>query len=169
MDKRLTRFLVSIVLISALSFSFLSAADTDPWYVGKRIASFSNSGLQNVKESVVLDIQYKYLGKPFSDELFNELQGELYGLEHFLYFLADARRTGEGDNELQIAMTFYELPYIKTTTIEGNQGIKTKDITEVLLAKEGLFIDEQNIELSKQKILALYQEKGYADAQVESE
>ncbi|HAP56857.1 MAG TPA: outer membrane protein assembly factor BamA, partial [Sphaerochaeta sp.] len=169
MDKRLTRFLVSIVLISALSFSFLSAADTDPWYVGKRIASFSNSGLQNVKESVVLDIQYKYLGKPFSNKLFNELQGELYGLEHFLYFLADARRTGEGDNELHIAMTFYELPYIKTTTIEGNQGIKTKDITEVLLAKEGLFIDEQNIELSKQKILALYQEKGYADAQVESE
>jgi len=169
MDKRLTRFLVSIVLISALSFSFLSAADTDPWYVGKQIASFSNSGLQNVKESVVLDIQYKYLGKPFSDELFNELQGELYGLEHFLYFLADAQRTGEGDNELQIAMTFYELPYIKTTTIEGNQGIKTKDITEVLLAREWLFIDEQNIELSKQKILALYQEKGYADAQVESE
>jgi len=169
MDKRHTRFLVGIVLILALSFSFLSAADTDPWYVGKRIASFSNSGLQNVKESVVLDIQYDYLGKTFTDQLFNELQGELYGLEYFLYFIADAQRTGEGNNELQIAMTFYELPYIKTATVQGNQGIKTKDITEVLIAKEGFFLDEQNIELSKQKILTLYQEKGYADATIDSE
>lgn len=169
MDKRLTRFLVGIALILTLSCSLLAAAATDPWYVGKRIASFSNSGLQNVKENVVLDIQYAYIGKTFSDELFNQLQGELYALEHFLYFLAEAQRTGEGDNELQIAMTFYELPYIRTATVEGNQGIKTKDITEILSAKEGSFLDEQFIEASKQKIIALYQEKGYADSKVESE
>ena len=63
MDKRLTRFLVSIVLISALSLSFLSAADTDPWYVGKRIASFSNSGLQKCEGKRCLGHSVQVLGK----------------------------------------------------------------------------------------------------------
>ena len=101
--------------------------------------------------------------------MFNELQGELYGLENFLYFLAEAQRTGEGGNDLEIAMSFYELPFIKSVTILGNEGIKAKDITEKLLAKEGTFLDDQSIELSKLAVLELYQEKGYADAAIESE
>ena len=137
MDKRLVRAFACITLILFFSLSFLSAADADPWYLGKRIASFTNTGLQNVPESKILDIQYKYVGKNFTDALFNELQGELYGLENFLYFLAEAQRTGEGGNELQIAMSFYELPFIKSVTILGNEGIKVRDITEKLLAKEG--------------------------------
>ncbi|MGE4583308.1 MAG: outer membrane protein assembly factor BamA [Sphaerochaeta sp.] len=169
MDKRLLRRLGMAALILLFATLSLSAAETDPWYIGKRIASFTNTGLQNVPETTVLDIQYKYVGKPFTDELFNQLQGELYGLEDFSYFLAEAKRAGEGNNELEIAMTFYELPFIKTVSITGNDGIKTKDIEGVLVAKQGSFLNDQNIELSKQKILSLYKEKGYADASVESE
>ncbi len=168
MDKRLFRAFACITLILFFSLSFLSAADSDPWYLGKRIASFTNSGLLNVPENTVLDIQYKYVGKNFTDELFNELQGELYGLEYFSYFLAEAQRTGEGGNDLQIAMSFYELPYVESITVSGNEGIKLKDITEKLTAKEGTFLDDQNIELSKMAVIELYKEKGYADASIES-
>ena len=162
MDKRLVRAFACITLILIFSLSFLSAAESDPWYLGKRIASFTNTGLQNVPENTVLDIQFKYAGKNFTDELFNELQGELYGLEYFSYFLAEAQRTGEGGNELQIDMSFYEMNYIKSVVVTGNDGIKLKDITEKLIAKEGTFLDDQNIELSKMAVLELYKEKGYA-------
>ncbi|MGE4453182.1 MAG: outer membrane protein assembly factor BamA [Sphaerochaeta sp.] len=136
--------------------------------MGKRIASFTNTGLQNVDENEILDIQYEYIDEPFSDELFNELQGKLYALDYFLYFLSEAQRTGEGNNELEIAMEFYELPYINQVTIEGNTGIKTKDITEVLLSGEGSFLQDQNIVLSQTEIKKLYEEKGYADAEISS-
>jgi outer membrane protein insertion porin family len=136
--------------------------------MGKRIASFSNTGLQNVEESIILDIQYAYLNEPFSDALFNKLQGELYALDYFSYFLAEAQRTGEGNNELKIAMEFHELPYISQVTIQGNAGIKTKNIKDVLLSKEGTFLQEQNIELSKNEIRKLYEEKGYADTVISS-
>jgi len=136
--------------------------------MGKRIASFSNTGLQNVEESIILDIQYAYLNEPFSDALFNKLQGELYALDYFSYFLAEAQRTGEGNNELKIAMEFHELPYISQVTIQGNAGIKTKNIKDVLLSKEGTFLQEQNIELSKNEIRGLYEEKGYADTVISS-
>ncbi|MBG0767979.1 outer membrane protein assembly factor BamA [Sphaerochaeta halotolerans] len=168
MNKRKSRRLFCAILILLFSLSLVSAAEETPWYMGKRIASFSNTGLQNVEESIILDIQYAYLNEPFSDALFNKLQGELYALDYFSYFLAEAQRTGEGNNELKIAMEFHELPYISQVTIQGNAGIKTKNIKDVLLSKEGTFLQEQNIELSKNEIRGLYEEKGYADTVISS-
>lgn len=168
MDRRIARRIVCTVLLLIFTLGIISAADNTPWYMGKRIASFTNKGLANANESVILDIQFKYLGKPFSDRLFNELQGELYALEYFLYFLAEAERTGEGDNELKIAFDFYELPFIKSVVVEGNSGIKTRDITDVLLAKTGTFLETQAIERSKDSIVSLYQDKGYAEAVVDA-
>ncbi|MCK9349233.1 MAG: outer membrane protein assembly factor BamA [Sphaerochaeta sp.] len=168
MNMRKSRRFFCAILIILFSLSLLSAAEEAPWYIGKRIASFSNTGLQNVDESTILDIQYAYLDEPFTDELFNELQGELYALDYFSYFLAEAQRTGEGNNELEIVMDFYELPYINQVAIEGNTGIKTKNIEEVLLSGEGTFLQEQNIERSKEEIRKLYEEKGYADTEISS-
>ncbi len=168
MDRRTTQRFLCIVLLLIFTLGSIFATDNAPWYMGRRIASFSNKGLVNADENTILDIQFKYLGKPFTDQLFNELQGELYGLEYFLYFLAEAERTGEGNNELNISFDFFELPYITTVFIEGNQGLKTRDITDVLLSKTGTFLEMQSIERSKESIVALYQEKGYATAEVDA-
>lgn len=169
MRRESRRLFLSIIVLLTMSLALLSGSDNEPWYYGKRIAQFTNHNLVHVKESTILDLQYGYLGKPFTDALFDELQSKLYDLDSFLYFLADANRTGEGDNELAIDFTFYEKPYITGVTIEGNSGIKTKDIDGALLSKEGTFLDEQVIALSKERVLALYREKGYADATIESE
>lgn len=168
MDHRKTLRLVLSLLFLSLTMFTLGAAPEDPWYIGKRIASFSNLGLQNVPEASMADIEYAYIGKDFTDDVFNKLQSELYGKELFSYFTADAQRTGEGNNELNIAITFYELPYIDSVVIDGNQGIKAKDITDVLIAKQGSFLQDQNIELSKTEIIKLYQKKGFPDVQIDS-
>jgi len=169
MRRESRRLFLSIIVLLTMALTVLSGADNQPWYYGKRIALFNNHNLVHVEESTILDLQYEYVGKTFSDALFDELQSKLYDLDSFLYFFADAARTGEGDNELAIDFTFYEKPYITGLSIEGNSGIKTKDITAALLAKEGTFLDEQLIALSKEKVLTLYREKGYADATIESE
>jgi len=158
MRRESRRLFLSIIVLLTMSLALLSGSDNEPWYYGKRIAQFTNHNLVHVKESTILDLQYGYLGKPFTDALFDELQSKLYDLDSFLYFLADANRTGEGDNELAIDFTFYEKPYITGVTIEGNSGIKTKDIDGALLSKEGTFLDEQVIALSKERVLALYRE-----------
>lgn len=159
-------FLVLIVLVAMLTT--LGAADEQAWYTGKKIASFKNIGLQNVDEGKVADLQYPFVGKTFTDELFNELQGKLYAMDNFLYFLAEAQRGEADDNALVIEMTFYELPYVDTVILVGNDNIKNKDITEAISAKTGSFLQEQAIDLSRDAIVKLYQKKGYADASVES-
>jgi outer membrane protein insertion porin family len=169
MKKQSIRILLIAIVTITIATTGLWAADADPWYYGKRIAEFNNYGLQHVKESTILDLQYQYLGKNFSDGLFDELQTQLWEMDAFLYFLADANRTGEGGNELAIDFTFYELPYITEVVVEGNIGIKIKDILGAITAKESTFLDEQAIERSKEKIVGLYQQKGYAKAIVESQ
>lgn len=169
MRRESRRLFLSIIVLLTMALTMVGAADNEPWYYGKRIAQFSNHNLVHVKESEILDLQYEYVGKTFTDALFDELQAKLYDLDSFLYFLADANRTGEGDNELAIDFTFYEKPYITSVTIAGNSGIKTKDIEAALLSKEGTFFDQQTIALSKEKVLSLYREKGWADASIESE
>ncbi|NMA23110.1 MAG: outer membrane protein assembly factor BamA, partial [Spirochaetales bacterium] len=169
MKKQSIRILLIAIVTITIATTGLWAADADPWYYCKRIAEFNNYGLQHVKESTILDLQYQYLGKNFSDGLFDELQTQLWEMDAFLYFLADANRTGEGGNELAIDFTFYELPYITEVVVEGNIGIKIKDILGAITAKESTFLDEQAIERSKEKIVGLYQQKGYAKAIVESQ
>jgi outer membrane protein insertion porin family len=154
------------LLVFVFATSLLVAEDESPWYTGKKIVAFENIGLQNVLESTIEDIQYKYVGQTFTDDLFNQLQGELYGLDQFLYFLADAQRTGEGNNDLKIAMTFYELPYVGESVIEGNDGISKRSIDEVLTVEDGSFLQDQQLETSRQAIVDLYQQRGYPDVSV---
>lgn len=165
--KSLYRRILWIALLILLATVNIFASDAEPWYMGRPIASFVNTGLLNVRESEILDIQYEYLRKPFSDQLFNELQSKLYALEYFYYFLADAERTGEGGNELSIVMHFEELPYVNEVLIEGNSGLKTKDILGASLLQAGSFFDEYTLTLSRDLIEQLYREKGYINAQVE--
>ena len=160
-------FCIMILLVATLAT--VGAADEQAWYAGKKIASFKNIGLQNVDEDKVADIQYPFIGKQFSDELFNDLQGQLYAMDNFLYFLAEAQRGGDDNNSLVIEMSFFELPYIDSVLLVGNDNIKNKDITEVITAKTGAFLEDQALHLSREAIRSLYQKKGYADADVESE
>lgn len=166
-NQKIVRFFLILILLVSM-IATLGAAEEQPWYMGKKITSFSNTGLQNVAKSEIEDIQYAYIGKTFTDDVFNELQGKLYAMDKFLYFLAEAQRGGEGNNDLVIEMNFFELPYIESVTLVGNDNIKNKDITDVLVAKTGSFLQDQNIELSKDAIRSLYKGKGYADAKVES-
>lgn len=160
-------FCIMILLVATVAT--VGAADEQAWYAGKKIASFKNIGLQNVDEDKVADIQYPFIGKQFSDELFNDLQGQLYAMDNFLYFLAEAQRGGDDNNSLVIEMSFFELPYIDSVLLVGNDNIKNKDITEVITAKTGAFLEDQALHLSREAIRSLYQKKGYADADVESE
>ncbi|MFA6682325.1 MAG: POTRA domain-containing protein, partial [Sphaerochaeta sp.] len=114
------------------------------------------------------DVQYPFIGKTFTDEVFNQLQGKLYAMDTFQYFLAEAQRGGDEDNDLVIEMSFFELPYVDMVILVGNDNIKNKDITEAITAKTGTFLQEQAIDLSRDAIVTLYQKKGYADVTVES-
>lgn len=54
--KSLYRRILWIALLILLATVNIFASDAEPWYMGRPIASFVNTGLLNVRESEILDI-----------------------------------------------------------------------------------------------------------------
>ena len=151
------------VLLMACCLTAVSAEDV--WYMNQPISGFVNNGLVNLKESKVKDVESKYIGKEYTDSLFEELQTDLYGMNAFLYFLSDAEKDADGN--LVISMEFHELPSIRSITFTGNEYIHAPRIRGVLKLHEGDFVSTQAVLDDKQAIIDLYHSYGYDEVSVQ--
>ena len=100
---------LALVLIIALVAVFAATA-ADDWYYNMEISEFSLQGLVNVSESTVSSALYPYRYKPFTTELFDEIQSVLYQIDGIDFFTADADRNEKGG--LVIVFEFYEIPML---------------------------------------------------------
>jgi len=157
---------VFVVLIFLTITSLLSAQDqTDQWYNGiKPIFSIQFVGLLHVDETELREITNGYLGKLFEDTLFDSLLSELYNLQYFAYFSAEAKEGGDSGEDLIIVFQFVELPIIETQEIIGNTTVRIKDIEEILTIGVGSFATSAKIDDMEAAIEELYVSKGYTDA-----
>ena len=162
------KLILTFILIVALCFSAFAA---DEWYYDMEIAEFSFTGLKNVSESDVQNALYSYRYKPFTDELFAEMQEKLYEIKGIDFFTADAEKNDKG--ELRIAFEFYEIPRISRITYDGNSTIKARDLREAVTEiKVGDFVDPNRkivFESAMLQIAALYDTKGFKDTPVSYE
>lgn len=163
---------VCAVLILA-SFPLFSAPDgttEEPgWWIGRPIVKFSYEGLQNVPVSTVDDITYPYLGKEFSDSLFNELQANLYASDYFSHFEAEALPGGDVGTELEILFRFSELPQVSQIIFNGQSGIKERELSKAISLKVGDFATKQQFDLATNALLSYYRDKGYDQISVTSD
>ena len=161
-----------LILALALAFIILfSAAAADPWYYNLEMAEFTYSGLVNVPESEISDALYVYRYKPFTDEIYSELETKLYSIDGIDFFIAVPEEID--DKEFRIAFEFYEIPMISAIVYEGNDAIKTRILREAVTAvSAGSFIDPLNtavFESAKEQIKAVYTAKGFLDVPIEYE
>ncbi|MFA7117539.1 MAG: outer membrane protein assembly factor BamA [Sphaerochaetaceae bacterium] len=166
-NRRIIR-LLALFLVLTLSTSIFAIEAQKPWYENQKIISFVNHGLVNVKENAVKDIEYKYQGKDFTTDLFNQLQGELYGMNNFLYFLADAQKSTDGTDSLVLDFTFFELPFVKSIEYKGNDSMKSSKLNDAITLKIGTFLQSQDLDSSKQMLVDLYHKNGFSDVKVEA-
>ncbi len=138
------------------------------WWIGKPIKEFKYVGLKNVAKDTIDDVTYKYIGKQFSKQLYTELEADLNRLAVFSLFQAEAGRSGESRNDLAITFTFTELPQVDQITYQGNVGLKTKNLEEVVTVKKGEFLSWNQANTSKEALKNLYLERGYVAVAVDS-
>ncbi len=160
------RTILTILLVFVMIFA-VSAADA--WYYNMEISEFSFSGLHNISETTVSDALYSYRNKPFTDELFNKLQEDLYKIEGIDFYTADAEKTETG--ELRIVFEFYEIPMISAINYEGNDVVKTRELREAQTTiSVGQFVDpgkKSVFEAAKVQLLSVYSTKGFVDVPIE--
>ena len=139
------------------------------WYQQKPIRGFTYEGLKHVNRDTLDDLTYPYIGKPFTQELYQEIEGKLNELQTFSVFEAEAERGGPNNNELFITFTFTELPIIRTINYRGNDSIRTRVLEDTITVATGDFLSLNRINGEVESLKTLYKERGYADVKVSSD
>jgi outer membrane protein insertion porin family len=159
---RRTLLILLLVLLPVLLF-----AQDGAWYIGQTIRDVRFVGLSSVDEADLEPIVEPYIGQPFTDRGFQELQRRLYALDFFTSILPEAVRPETGDGVI-IRFTVEERPTVDEISFVGNRRIRTADLLNEILLTEGDMITLAKRRLDEQAIVDLYLERGYPDVSVSS-
>lgn len=151
---------------SAIDVSF-QIIESD-WFTNKPIKGFTFNNLKNVDKEELEDIVFPYIGKPFSQTLFDEIEDKFNNLMKFSLFEAEAVRGGLSNTDLYFNFTFTELPLINSIIFEGNNGIKSKVLSDKISLKIGDFLSLSKVNTGESELINIYTERGYADVTIDS-
>ena len=162
----------TIILLLLLLFSItaLTAADEESgvWWDGMPMTAFRYEGLQNVSQDTVDKLLSPYLGQPFSDAVFSEMNSVLYAQPWLSYVSAEALREGD-DGHLIIQFTISENPMVASVSVEGEDRIGKNPLLRAQSIKEGDFFTPGMMRINSDSVLSYYLERGYKDATVDGE
>lgn len=158
------KIFIFILLLSILIPVF---ASNDNWYEGLPIASIEFDGLKNVKEKTANSVVSQYIGKAFDDELFSQLDSDLYSQSWMDWMIVDAVPT-ENEDGVKLVIYVNENPMISEIYILGNDKVRANAIMEAQTLTKGGFYSTNNINANAKLIKDYYISKGYVDATVEA-
>ncbi|MBN2860849.1 MAG: outer membrane protein assembly factor BamA [Sphaerochaetaceae bacterium] len=138
------------------------------WYIQKPIKGFTFSNLINVTTEELEDITYPYIGRPYTQELYKEIETKIQALGYFSLIKSEMKRGGVGNQDLFVNFNLSELPVISSIEVNGNDGIKEKVLVEALSVKLDDFLSITKVNSGSQEISSVYQERGYRSVEVES-
>ena len=155
------------VVVSLLTVAPLLAQDqTDDWYLDKPIVSIRFVGLRHVAEIDLRPIVQPYLDRPFTLDLFWELQGKLYATDLFASLESNAVAPDDERSAVIIEFVAQERPLVGAIAVTGNRGLRRTEILEVMSLARGDVFDPITLNADEAAVLALYAGKGYPDAAV---
>jgi outer membrane protein insertion porin family len=163
---------VLLAVLIAGSLSPLAAQETAParnaeeWYLEKPIRDVVFTGLVNVKAEDLKPVVEPYLGQPFGYELFERLQNAVVSLDWFERLEPVARDPDGTASAVVVEFQVTERPAASVVQVVGNSQLRTSDILEKVLLKQGDLVSTSKLESDKEAIRLLYLDKGYADVGV---
>lgn len=148
----------------------LVAQTTDPnWYLGKPISEVRFDGLVTVQRSDIEGVTKPYLGKPFTEELFQDLQTALYNLDFFEGLIVPtAIKADDKGSAVILLFKVTEKPIVDAFEFSGNEKLSAGELQSLLTVKKGDLINLPKIRNDEQALIARYREKGFLDIEVTS-
>ncbi len=144
-----------------------SSSSEDVSYYNKLIREVKFKGLKSVPEKDVEGVVNSFIGRPFTDELFEELCNRIYSLDFFddiePQAVVDAKR-----KTVSIVFTVKEKPVVRKITVQGNRQIRTAEIKDAVTLKEKDVFVSGKVLISERAVRDLYLEKGFTNVKVTS-
>jgi len=163
--------LAALMLVSLVPLAAQEAASTqsaEEWYLGKPIQDVVFTGLVNVKAEDLAAVIKPYLGQPFEYDLFERLQNAVVALDWFERLEPVAQDPDGTRSAVVVEFQVTERPAVTAVQITGNSQLRTGDILEKVLVKQGDLVSATKLRADEEAIKALYLDKGYADVEVSS-
>lgn len=152
-----------LLLIFALAFPLAA----ENWWDNQPIEEIQFEGLIHVTPNIAYNTIAPYIGEEFTDELFTQMQQDLYTIENFAYFSARIEPTTMAETGSRIIFTVEELPIVDRIDVVGNEYFTSRNIRNDMNQKEGKLFLRSNLMLDQTTLLNNYIDKGFVSAQVQ--
>ncbi len=153
-----------ILFIFTGSFSSLFAQEEDSdWYWNQPVTKIEFDGLKTIKKSELTGITGSFVGKPFTEELYNDILDKLYSLDLFEDIEPYAKHDKNPDNVL-LVFKVKEFPIISKITFKGNKKIRKAELDDKIKSKVLEIYVENQVLNDERLIREFYIEKGYQDS-----
>jgi outer membrane protein insertion porin family len=162
------RVALAVVLTLVLAAAG-SAQQSGEWYQGKPIRDIVFSGLKHVSASELEGVVEPFIGRPFNDEVFWEIQGRLYALEYFDLISPNAVPADALGTEVIIRFTVTERPIVSRINFSGNSSVRRNELLDVVTLKVNDVVTQVKLRVDELAVINKYLEKGFPDVSVRSE
>jgi outer membrane protein insertion porin family len=149
------------------------------WYQGKTIQDIRFTGLRNAKIAELREIYEPYIGRPFSDGLFWELQNQLYALDYFETINASALRADAAGSRVIIQFEVREIPAVAGIYFRGNTYFPSETtflswftgnaLEDIVSLAEGDLAASAKLRADENAVRNRYLEEGFTEVRVRAE
>ncbi|MDR1411860.1 MAG: outer membrane protein assembly factor BamA [Spirochaetaceae bacterium] len=153
-------------------FIFLAGfvvAQESEWYQDKPIRDIIFEGLRHIDSSELDSVKEAYIGKPFSDDIFWELQERLYATEFFEVISPTAVPSDDAGTAVVIRFQVTERPVVSRINFSGNAHVRRTELLNTITIKPDDVVNQLKLRLDETAVYEKYLEKGYPDIKVRSE
>jgi outer membrane protein insertion porin family len=162
---------VALALAAAAMLAVLvpARAQNADWYVGKGITDVTFVGLDTINVAELRPIVRAYIGKPFTMDLFWEMQAKLYELDYFESVDAEAKPADSTRTSVIVEFRVKERATVSQIKVTGNSRVSRSSILDKVLLKKGSFASQADVNLDVENIKGLYMEKGFPQVKITAE
>ncbi|HEY5752642.1 MAG TPA: outer membrane protein assembly factor BamA [Chthoniobacterales bacterium] len=115
------------------------------------------------RERILANIRTQ-VGQPYSEQVVEADIRSLYNTGQ----ITNVRMFGEpSEGGIKVYIVIQAKAVVSEVFVEGGRIVKTRRIRKEITAKPGSILNEDTLEADRQKILELYQKRGYADVGVQ--
>lgn len=162
------RRFMAIAAFLAVATGLASAQSADDWFLGKKIRNIRFEGLVVVTEQDVDPIVIEFKDQVFSYELWDSMLSRVYELDLFDEISPEAVPADAARSAVIIVFKVRERPAVDIVRVEGNEGLRTAEILDVVTIKPDTIFNAGRLRLDEIAVRQLYQSKGFPEASVKS-
>ncbi|MDR2782986.1 MAG: outer membrane protein assembly factor BamA [Treponema sp.] len=159
-------FLCFYLMTAAVSLCWSQSTE---WYQNKPIKDVVFIGLRNIAAADLDGITAPYRSKPFTDELYYDLLGNLYASELFDEINPSFVPYDNEGSSVRIEFTVTERPTISKIEFAGNSKVRRGDLAAAISLKTHDVANQTKIKAAEEAILATYIAKGFPNIRVRSQ